>query len=951
MKKKFYLPALVMFVLITSIVNAQRMKFHRITAEIDPQKLEYLFSNGLEIDHFSYENKKNFTAEISDSDLSLLKKNNVKVTYIVEDLEKNLVKHNQEIDKKSAKNAKVAVATPTNFALGSYGGYYTFAELQTVLDQMRTLYPNLISAKSSIGTTVEGRSVFMVKISDNPDADEAEPEMFFNAVHHAREPMSMSQLIFFMWHILENYNTDKDIRTLVNSTELYIVPCVNPDGYVYNQTTNPSGGGMWRKNRKNNGNGTFGVDINRNYGFQWGIDNTGSSPTTSSDTYRGTAPFSEPETQIIRNFCNTHAFSLSMDFHAYGNYCIHPYGYASTNSNPELSLFQQMGSFFVAENGFISGNAQQTVNYTANGAGDDWKYGEQTTKGKIYSFTPEIGPAAEGFWPASSRIIPLCNTTIEMNKRAFKVATFFAKLTPTANQSLTSTTGALAYSIQNFSVKPASYTVSITPLSSYVTSTGPAKTYNTLTLLQSQSDNIAFTVDPTTPYGTNLQFAITVNNGLSPQTDTVSVNYNCASPSSLATTNVTLSGATLNWGAVAGITTYYVSYKNSTSSVWSADTLVSGTSFGLSGLTQSQTYNWRVKTSTCNNYSQASFTTLSPCLAPSSATTSAITSTSATLNWGAVSGASNYTVEYKLASSAAWITATSTNTTTAYNLSGLTLSSVYDWRVKANCASGGSTYITAQFTTASITYCASKGTNLDFMWVDYVKLGTINRTSGKDAGYYNGTALSTNAVRGTSQTITISSGFTSTIYRMYWRVWIDYNKNGVFTDAGEQVVSTNFTSAGNTNATFTIPTTALLGTTRMRVSAKYGAYSTPCETFTYGEVEDYTINITTAIKTNALARIDESESQATSFLDFDANDIIAYPNPVSDIVTIRLNYNTVDEPKKVKMITSNGLELGTKEVVLENNEFRIDTKGLKSGMYFISVQEADRQKVVKIIKE
>jgi murein tripeptide amidase MpaA len=94
--------------------------------------------------------------------------------------------------------------------------------------------------------------------------------MFFNAVHHAREPMSMSQLIFFMWHILENYNTDKDIKTLVNSTELYVVPCVNPDGYVYNQGTNPSGGGMWRKNRRNNGNGTFGVDPNRNYAYKWG---------------------------------------------------------------------------------------------------------------------------------------------------------------------------------------------------------------------------------------------------------------------------------------------------------------------------------------------------------------------------------------------------------------------------------------------------------------------------------------------------------------------------------------------------------------------------------------------------------------------------------------------------------------------------------------------------------
>ncbi|PWK26849.1 putative secreted protein (Por secretion system target) [Arcicella aurantiaca] len=951
MEKKFYLPALVIFVLLTFGVNAQRMKFHRITAEIEPQKLAYLFSNGLEIDHFNYENKKNFTAEISDSDLSLLKKNNVKVTYIVEDLEKNLTKYNQDIDKKASKNAKMAVTTPSNFALGSYGGYFTFAELQTILDNMRALYPNLISAKSSIGTTVEGRNVFMVKISDNPDVDEAEPEMFFNAVHHAREPMSMSQLIFFMWHILENYNTDKEIRTLVNSTELYLVPCVNPDGYVYNQGTNPSGGGMWRKNRKNNGNNTYGVDINRNYGFQWGIDNTGSSPTTSSETYRGPSAFSEPETQIIRNFCNAHTFTLSMDFHAYGNYCIHPYGYATTNTNPELSLFQQMGSFFVAENGFVSGNAMQTVAYTANGAGDDWKYGEQTTKGKIYSFTPEIGPAAEGFYPASSRIIPLCNTTVEMNKKAMKVATFFAKVTPTANQTLSSTSGTLTYSIQNFSVKPASYTVSIAPISSAITSVGAAKTYNTLTLLQSQSDNIAFTIDSATPYGTTLQFAITVNNGLSPQTDTVSVMYNCATPNNLATSNVTLNSATLSWGAVAGATSYYVSYKNSASATWSADTLVSSTSFSLNGLTQSQTYNWRVRTSTCSNYSQGNFTTLSPCLAPTTPTTSAITSTSATLNWGAVSGATNYTVEYKLASSATWITATSTNTTTSYALSGLTLSSTYDWRVKANCASGSSTYATGQFTTSSITYCASKGTNLTYMWMDYVQLGSINRTSGKDAGYYNGTALSTNTVRGASQTITFSAGFTSTVYTMYWRVWIDYNKNGVFTDAGEQVVSTTFNGAGNKTGTFTIPTTALLGTTRMRVSAKYGAYPTSCETFTYGEVEDYTINITATAQINALARVDGMESQDNSFLDFNSNDVTAYPNPVTDIVTIRLNYNTIDEPKKVKMTTANGFELGTKEVILENNEFKIDTKGLKTGMYFISVQEADKQKVVKIIKE
>jgi hypothetical protein len=870
MKLKFYLPALVIifFVLITSPLFAQRTKYHRITAEIAPEKLEMLFSKGLEADHFGYENKKDFTAELSDDDLILLKKNNVKFSFIVEDLEKNLEKFNKEIDKNApkngSKNARVAVATPTNFALGTYGGYFTFAELQTILDQMRTLYPNLVSAKSSIGTSIEGRPILMVKISDNPDVDEAEPEMFFNAVHHAREPMSMSQLIFFMWHILENYNTDKDIKTLVNSTELFIVPCVNPDGYVYNQGTNPSGGGMWRKNRRNNGNGTFGVDPNRNYAYKWGYDNTGSSPTSSSDTYRGTAAFSEPETQVIRDFCNAHTFSLSFDFHSYGNFCIHPYGYVAANPNPEVSIFQQMGTFFVADNGFTSGNAQQTVNYTSNGGGDDWKYGEQTTKSKIYSFTPEIGPAAEGFYPASSRIIPICNTTIEMNKKAFKVGSFFAKLTTTPTSGISSTSGTINYSIQNFSVKPATYTVSVTGLSSYITSTGTSKTYNTLTLLQSQADNIAYTLDPATPYGT-YKFAITVNNGLSPQTDTVSVNYQapvpCVATTSLSSSNVTSSGATLNWAAVASV--------------------------------------------------------------------------------------NNYTVEYKLASSTTWIIANNAVTTTSYALSGLTASTLYDYRVKANCPSGSSPYTTAQLTTGTA-YCASIGTNLTYMWTDLVQLGTINRTSGSDGGYYNGTALSTNAVRGSTQTITFSSGFPSTIYRMYWRVWIDFNKNGVFTDAGEQVVSTNVSTAGNTSATFTIPATAALGTTRMRVSSKYGAYSTPCETFTYGEVEDYSINITATATTLSVASARQGEPEIE---ESNEAEIVAFPNPVSDIITIRLNYSSESNTKTVKMISGNGMEIGTQEVELFNNEFRIDTKKLNSGMYLISVQEPDKQRVVKIIKQ
>lgn len=953
--------------------QAQRMKYHRISATIEPQKLEYLFNNGLEVDHFGYEQKKYFTAEVSDEEIALFKKNKVKFEYIIEDLEENLAKYNAEIDKKATKNAKVSVTTPANFALGSYAGFYTFAELQTILDQMRTLYPNLISAKSSIGTSIEGRPIFMVKISDNPDADEAEPEMFWNAVHHAREPMSMSQLIFTMWHLLENYNTDNDIKTLLNSTEIYIVPCVNPDGYVYNQTTNPNGGGMWRKNRKNNGNGTYGVDINRNYGFQWGYDNTGSSPTTSSDTYRGPSAFSEPETQAVRNFCNAHTFTLSMDFHSYGNYCIYPYGYTTTNPNPELSTFQQMGAFFTAENAYVHGSAVQTVNYTANGAGDDWKYGEQTTKPKIYSFTPEIGASTDGFWPASSRIIPLCNSTIEMNKKALKVATFFAKVTPATTTTLSTTSGTVAYSIQNFSVKPTTYTVSLSSASSYVTSVGSPKTYTNPTLLQSQADNIAFTISPSTPLGTQIQFNITVDNGLSPQTETVTITYDCLAPSSLTTTAISTTGATLNWGAVAGASGYRISYKESSSSTWSSEVSSLTNNYSLSGLTANTTYNWRVRTDSCNNYSQsATFTTQPLCATPSSLTTTSITSTSATLGWGAVSGVLNYTVEYKLSTATTWITAASATTSTSLSLTGLASSTAYNWRVRANCSAGGSAYASASFTTnSSITYCASNGQNTSIMWIDYVNLGTINQTSAATAGgYYNGTAISTNLVRGTSNAFRFSPGFASTVYRMYWRVWIDYNKNGVFTDAGEQIISVSTTGSGTYTVNFTVPTSAALGNTRMRVSAKYSSSPTSCQSFTYGEVEDYTVNITTATSNKGIATAslrlisDENEGleEGNWDLETDADALLArestkeeievdaYPNPVMDRILVRVN-TLSNQPRKIKILNLQGGEIMSKELSGGQSEVNFDTKDLMEGSYYIQLQDANRRKTIKIVKE
>ena len=192
-----------------------------------------------------------------------------------------------------------------------------WAEVVSVLDQIHAAYPALTTAKFSIGTSIQGRTLWAIKVSDDPDVDEGEPEVRIDALHHAREPESMQASLWFLLSLLEDYGTDPLATYLVNERELFFVPVVNPDGYVYNQTTNPGGGGLWRKNRRNNGGGVFGVDLNRNYPEKWGWDNTGSSPNASSETYRGPAPASEPEVVAILSFLAGRSFRTAISVHTY----------------------------------------------------------------------------------------------------------------------------------------------------------------------------------------------------------------------------------------------------------------------------------------------------------------------------------------------------------------------------------------------------------------------------------------------------------------------------------------------------------------------------------------------------------------------------------------------------------------------------------------------------------
>ncbi|MCK5075684.1 MAG: zinc carboxypeptidase, partial [Calditrichia bacterium] len=294
------------------------------------------------------------------------------------------------------------------FGYGSMGGFYTFEEVNAQLDSMYAQFPNLITQKTSIGTSTLGRPLYMVQISNNPGTNDGDPEMLYTGLHHAREPQGMMAVLYYMWHLLENYGSDAEVTYIVDNRQLWFVPVVNPDGYVHNQETNPSGGGMLRKNgRDNDSDGdnfdyNDGVDPNRNYEYEWGDQWGGSSSDPSDQTYRGPEPFSEPELQAIRDFCNVHQFRAALNYHTYSNLLLYPWGYDNVACEDD-GIFASLAAEMTVVNNYTTGRPGNAIGYNANGSSDDWMYGEQVTKSKIFAFTPEVGSYSDGFWPSTDR--------------------------------------------------------------------------------------------------------------------------------------------------------------------------------------------------------------------------------------------------------------------------------------------------------------------------------------------------------------------------------------------------------------------------------------------------------------------------------------------------------------------------------------------------------------------
>ncbi|MDX2148343.1 MAG: M14 family metallocarboxypeptidase [Planctomycetota bacterium] len=260
-----------------------------------------------------------------------------------------------------------------------FENYHPLEEINSYLAQLATNHPELAWPVQSIGNSLQGRAINALRFSgpDRPgNPRNLRPQFVFNGGQHAREWVSPASVVFLADQFLERYASDARIRAIMDQAEFIIVPVVNPDGYVYSWTPE---GRLWRKNRRTNQGGSIGVDLNRNWGFQWGL-NSGSSGSGSSDTFRGPSAFSEPETRVLRDFIIAQPrVRAHIDFHSYSQLILSPWSYAASTP-PDNAIFTELNprmasAIFAAEGERYRFGATGQILYLASGTASDWTFG------------------------------------------------------------------------------------------------------------------------------------------------------------------------------------------------------------------------------------------------------------------------------------------------------------------------------------------------------------------------------------------------------------------------------------------------------------------------------------------------------------------------------------------------------------------------------------------------
>ncbi|MEU1011019.1 MULTISPECIES: M14 family metallopeptidase [unclassified Streptomyces] len=282
--------------------------------------------------------------------------------------------------------------------------YHNYAEMNAEIDQRLAAYPGIMS-KRVIGKSYQGRDIVAIKVSDNVGTDENEPEVLFTAHQHAREHLTVEMALYLLRELGAGYGSDPRITNIVDSREIWIVPDLNPDGGEYDIASGSYR--SWRKNRQpNSGSSYVGTDLNRNWNYKWGCCG-GSSGSTSSETYRGSAAESAPEVKVVSDFVRSRVvggkqqIKAGIDFHTYSELVLWPFGWtyndtATGMTADDAAAFKAVGQKMAASNGYTP--EQSSDLYITDGSIDDYLWGVH----KIFDYTFEMYPTSSwngGFYP------------------------------------------------------------------------------------------------------------------------------------------------------------------------------------------------------------------------------------------------------------------------------------------------------------------------------------------------------------------------------------------------------------------------------------------------------------------------------------------------------------------------------------------------------------------------
>lgn len=348
--------------------------------------------------NFAFNAKQDLNVVINVSPLSvkstvkMLKKNQLDITYVNQPSGKIHVLINQDqFEDLKRDYPQLSIKSSRYVSSGPAAEYKTYEEITSLIESLQAKFPNLIHI-SKIGKSLEGRDIIAVRVSDDKEFNVDEPSILFNALHHAREVMTVEIIQDILESLTNGYESDATVKTWVNKLQIWIVPMVNPDGSNRVWTGDP----MWRKNTRND----EGVDINRNYPFKWGACN-GSSSSTYAQDYRGPSPASEPETQTMMSFVERVKPLYSISYHSYGEMVIHPFGCEGQLPNPADQVVEsakQLGALVKHKVG-----ASWQILYDVDGGDIDFLYGVH----HVIPFVLEVSKGDDGFQPPYSRRDPV----------------------------------------------------------------------------------------------------------------------------------------------------------------------------------------------------------------------------------------------------------------------------------------------------------------------------------------------------------------------------------------------------------------------------------------------------------------------------------------------------------------------------------------------------------------